>query len=340
MIAKHFMLTAPAFMLLSLNLAFSDRQVKSSHRRVPSPPAPSIKARGEWRDVSERALTRLRVLRDGWNDVNRQYISPNFEAASKLDPREYEVQYLEAKSAVTAAVEALPKGELRDALRQAMELFDDLEKIRGVFEKTSPLTTSVRVADVYPYLNKYSVPYESGVVRASYGLVLHKDFVMSFLLPLRYERVNRVEVLMGGEPQPVPPPPTYEQMYRVPARKPAPAPAAVNVEELKEVARRALEARLRGNKDQMDVMLAGDFVRYDVGGRQWDKGQYLKAMSPDPTVRGLALVRADLSFRGEAPVLSTTVRYESFLGEFKRYENTFTFARQGGKWLIATWRAY
>lgn len=335
-----YVLTALAFFLISLNLSASGQRVTSSKRRASLPPQPSVKMRPEWRDSSERALARLRVLRDGWNDVNPQFIKKDFVAARRLNPQEYEVQYLEAKAAVDEAFQVLPKGDLRAAIEQSMDLFDDLEVITKIFNKTSPFTTNVRAADVFPYLKKYGVPYESGVSSTISGLTLHQDFMMSYILPIRYARVNRVEVLLGGAVKPVPPPPTYEQMFRVPERKETTAPATVEIEELKEVAGLALTARLHGDRDSMGGLLDDKFVYSGTGGRRWDKVQYLRHMSADPTVKGFTIERAELGFRSGAPTLSTTIRYESFKGEAKSYENTFIFAMRNGKWLIAGWRPF
>lgn len=285
-------------------------------------------------------MARLRVLRDGWNDVNRQFIKKDFVAARRLNPQEYEIQYLEAKTAIDEALQVLPKGDLRTALEQSMDLFNDLEAITKIFDRTSPFTTNVRAADVFPYLKKYGVPYESGLSRNTSGLTLHQDFVMSYILPVRYTRVNRVEVLLGGAVKPIPPPPSYEQMFRVPERKEALTPASVKIEELKEVAGLAIAARLHGDRDSMGALLDEEFIYSGMEGRRWDKGQYLKRMSADPTVRGFTIERTDLGFRSGAPALSTTIRYESLKGEAKSYENTFTFALREGKWLIAGWRPF
>lgn len=292
------------------------------------------------RQAAMQALARLQALRDGWNDVNRAYILRNFEMGQKLNPSDYKLQYLEARLAVAEASDKLPKTELRTAISQAMELFDDLEDLEKIFEKKSPLTTSVYVSDIFYYLKKYHVPYEDGMEQGVLGFQLHKDFVLSYILPQRYALVNRVEVLLGGRPTPVPPPPTYEQMFRVPKQKPPLDRASVKAEELKEVARRALEARLRGDRAAMGVLLEDDFVFSGLEGRRWDKEQYLRHMSPDPTVKGFTIERAELGFRGDVPALSTTVRYESFMGGVKRYENTFTFDRRDGKWLISGWRPF
>lgn len=336
---RLFVLTALAFILISLSLSASGQQVTSSKRRASPPSKPSVKIRPEWRDASERALARLRVLRDGWNDVNRQFIKKDFVAARRLNPQEYEIQHLEAQTAVDEALRVLPKGDLQTALEQAIDIFDDLEAITEVFNKKSPLTIDVRVADVFPYLKKYSVPYEGGVSRAGSGLTLHQDFVMSYILPIRYSRVNRVEVLLGGSVQPLPPPPTYEQMFRVPRQRLPLDRASVKADELKEVAHQAMEARLRGDRTLMGALLVDQFYFYGPEGRQLDKQMYLQRMSADPTVKTFEIERAELSFSNDTPVLKTVVRYESFLGQSKSFNNTFHFVNRGGRWLIARWLA-
>jgi hypothetical protein len=272
--------------------------------------------------------------------VNRQFIKQDFVAAQRIVGREYEVQYLEAKAAVGEALQVLPMGELRTAIEQAMDIFDDLEEITNIFRKTSPFTTNVRVVDIFPYLKKYNVPYESGMTQALSGFTLHQDFVMSYILPLRYARVNRVEALLGGKAKPIPPPPTYEQMFHVPAMKPTIDRSSVSVDALKTIVRQAIEAKVRGNQSLMRDLLDDQFMFYALQGRQWDRGRFLRSISPDPMVRGFEIERAELSFRQEAPILTTVVRYESLRGEFKSFNNTFTFVSRNGKWLIARWRAF
>jgi hypothetical protein len=289
------------------------------------------------RQAAEQALARLQVLRDGWNDVNRQFINQNYVAARKLNSQEYEVQYLEAKTSVGKALQVLPRGELRTAIEQAMDIFDDLEAITEIFRKKSPLTTNVRVTEVFSYLKKYNVPYESGVTRENYGLMLHKDFVMSYILPLRYARVNHVEVLLGGKMQPMPPPPTYEQMFRVP---PAPIRPNITAEELKEIVRQAIEARLHGDRSQMSALLDSRFTFYGLRGVELNEEEYLRSLAYDPSVKRFDLEQADLIFRQDVPILSTRVKYESPTSEFRSFKNTFTFVKRDGKWLISTWKAF
>ncbi|PYS46380.1 MAG: hypothetical protein DMF68_19370, partial [Acidobacteria bacterium] len=199
---------------------------------------------------------------------------------------------------------------------------------------------NVRVTDIFPYLKKYNVPYESGVIRESYGLILHQDFVMSYILPLRYARVNRVEVLLGGKAKPIPPPPTYEQMFHVPAMKPPIDRSSISVDSLKGIVRQAIEARVRGKQTLLRDLLDDQFMFYALQGRQWDRDRFLRSVSPDPMVKGFEIEQAELSFRQEAPVLTIVVKYESLRGEFKSFNNTFTFVNRNGKWLIARWRAF
>jgi hypothetical protein len=309
-------------------------------RRSKSPLTTARVINPEERQAAEQALKRLRVLRDGWNDVNRQFIKQGFISARKLDSRVYEVQYLEAKAAVSDTLQVLPKGDLRMAIAQAMDVFDDLEAITKIFRKNSPLTTDVRVTDIFPYLKKYNVPYESGVTRVSYGLILHQDFVMSYILPLRYARVNQIEVLLGGKAKTIPPPPRYEQMFRVPAPKPTIDRSSISMDALKGIIRQAIEARVWGNQALMRGLLDDQFMFYALQERQWDKERFLRTISPNPMVKSFEIEQAELSFRQEAPVLTTVIRYESLRGEFKSFNNTFTFVNRNGKWLIAKWRAF
>lgn len=336
---RHFIFAVFAFMLLSLSpSSLYGRQTQHSQR--PSPRAPLVKVPRERRDAAERALVHLRVLRNGWKDVNRQYIRPNFTAGTKLDPRAYEVQYLEAKTEVDEVLRMLPAGELRTAIGRAMELFDDLEGVTSIFTKKSPLNTSVRVADIFLYLKKYDVPYETSVARASGGLIIHQDFVMSYILPLRHTRINQIEVLLGGTTTPPPPPPTFEQMFGVPEKKGTDADTVVDADEFKDMIHRAITARLRGDRTQMAILLDDSFVGTGRGSRRWDKVQYLRAMSVDPTVKGFTIKLGELRARNGTPMLSISVNYESLTGELKSYENTFTFVRRGGTWLISAWRFF
>jgi hypothetical protein len=288
------------------------------------------------RQAAEQALARLRALRSGWHDVNRQFIDSHFVRAQKYDGRAYAIQYLEAKDAVGNALQILPRSELRAAIQHAMDIFEDLELITEIFRKSSPITTNVRVTAVFPYLKKYNVPYEKGVTTGDYALMLHQDFVLSYILPLRFALVNRVEALLGGKVEALPPLPTYEQMFGVPKQ---PAIPKVTAEELKEIARQAIDARLQGNRERMQLLLDVNFLAYGREGVVWDKEFYLRKMAPDGTVKGFEIVQSELRVWNYRPSLSVEVRYESLLGKFKTAKYAFTFADGNGKWLIASWRS-
>jgi hypothetical protein len=307
------------------------------------PPKPTTEHGGvnaAKQQLAVQALARLQVLRDGWNDVNRAYIVRNLELGRKLNPSAYQLQYLEARAAVAEALDELPNGELRTAISQAMELFDDLEELGKIFEKKSPLTTLVYISDVFPYLKKYHVPYEEAAGQGSSGFNLHKDFILSYILPQRYTFLNRVERLLGGKPTPAPPPPTYEQMHGVPKQKPALDRASVKADVLTETARQALEARLRGDRARLGALLDDQFKFYGREGLLLDKQMYLQEMADDPTVRGFKIEQAELSFWNDEPVLATIIKYESLGGQFKTFKNKFHFVNKDGRWLIITWTAY
>ena len=89
----------------------------------------------------------------------------------------------------------------------------------------------------------------------------------------------------------------------------------------------------------MGALLDGQFYFYGPEGRRLDKQMYLQRMSADQTVKTFKIERAELSFSNDTPVLKTVVRYESFLGQSKRFNNTFHFVNRGGRWLIAAWLA-
>ena len=110
------------FLALGFTLATieAQRQSNVSSSRILS---------SEQRAASEKALSQLRALRDGWNDVNRLFIEAHFTAGNKYHPNDYAVEYLETKDAVNHALLILPKSELRTAIADAMDIFDDLEAI-------------------------------------------------------------------------------------------------------------------------------------------------------------------------------------------------------------------
>ena len=90
----------------------------------------------------------------------------------------------------------------------------------------------------------------------------------------------------------------------------------------------------------MRDLLDDQFMFYALQRRQWDRDRFLRSVSPDPMVKSFEIEQAELSFRQEAPVLTTVIRYESLSGEFKSFNNTFTFVNRNGKWLIIRWRAF
>jgi hypothetical protein len=244
---------------------------------------------------------------------------------------------MEAREDVARARAALPGGELSTALAQAMVVFDDLEELWWIFDKRSPITTLIGVADIFPYLKKYKVPYEEGMEPGATGYRLHKDFVLSYVLPRRYALVNRVEVLLGGEAKPVPPPPTYEQMYRVPKPTPPLDRSRVNLDELKGIVRQALEARRRGDRAAMGALLDDQFQFNGREGRLWGKGTYLGNMESDPTVKSFKIERVELKFSEDEPMLAVVVKYELYPGVSRGFKNTFHFVDRGGRWLIRAW---
>jgi hypothetical protein len=152
---------------------------------------------------------------------------------------------------------------------------------------------------------------------------------------LRYTLVNRVEVLLGGKFEPVPSPPTYEQMFGLPREPTIPK---VTAEELKEVASQAIDARLHGNRERMEPLLDANFLAYGPAGAIWDKDLYLKKMAPDGTVKGFEIDQMELKLWNYRPSLSVAVKYESRFGRFKTARYTLTFVGRNGKWLIASWR--
>lgn len=166
--------------------------------------------------------------------------------------------------------------------------------------------------------------------------MLHQDLVLSYILPLRYGLVNRVEVLLGGKAEPVPPPPTYEQMFGTPREPTIPK---VTAEELREIVIQAVDARLHGNRERMEPLLDINFLAYGREGALWDKELYLKRMAPDRTVKGFEIVQSELRVWNYRPSLSVEVRYESLLGKFKTSKYALNFVERNGKWLIASWRS-
>lgn len=336
---EHPSLLAAVCLLLSAGVTVAAQDTGTRARRgAPSASPKSIGTEG--REAAARALMRLRALRDGWNDVNRAFISRDRELGRKINAATYELQYMEAREDVARARAVLPGSELSTALAQAMGVFDDLEELWRIFDKRSPVTTLVGVADVFPYLKKYRVPYEEGMEPGATGYRLHKDFVLSYVLPRRYALVNRVEVLLGGESKPVPPPPTYEQMYRVPNPVPPLDRSRVKLDELKGIARRALEARRRGDRAAMSALLDDRFQFNGRGGRLWDKGTYLGKMEIDPTVKSFEIERAELRFSEDEPILAVLVNYELYLGGSRGFKNTFHFVDRGGRWLIRAWMSH
>lgn len=273
--------------------------------------------------------------------MNRYYIQRNFVMARKKNPDDYEVQYLEAKTFVNEVSQTLPNGELRTAIIQAMGIFNDLEAIEYIFDLgnggLNTLSTMVDVTEIYPYLKKYDVPYRSGRNGERLAHRLHKDYVMSYILPIRYTRVNRIEVLLGGKAEPVPPPPSYNQMMRI-STPPEIVRPNVNVEELKNIVGQAIKARVFNERERMRDLLADDFVYGFYQGRK-SKTFFLNGMTGDQSVRGFEITYAELSFKGAVPALATKVRYQSLVGEkFKSYNYVFTFVKQRDKWLIQTWK--
>lgn len=334
---------------LSAVSVFAQRRSKTRAQT----PAPKRSLSERERALAQNALSKLRILRDGWRDVDPELVWRNAVMGGKTD-REYELHLLEAKDAVNEALMGLPDGALKEAIRSAMDVFLDLEEIYRIFNKgLASITTVTKVTDIYPYVKKYSVPYQ--------GNDIHKDKVYMVLLPIRRERINRIISMLGGTPEAAP---VDEKMVELKfwnsiANSTNPAdfeaylakyPNGRNVgrakalttegrrihQELADIARQVIEAGRRGDKATLDAWLADDYV----GRRDWHtytKARTLFETKVDMSVRSYEIEKTDLGFKGENALLTATVKYESYDSRTARYANQFTFTRRQGQWKIIAW---
>ena len=317
------------------------------------PPAPGRALSEKDVALARNAVAKLRVLRDGWRDVDPELIWRNNVMGAKTD-RDYELHLLEAKDAVGEALRALPEGPLKEAIGSAMDVFLDLEEIHRVFNKgLAGITTSAKVSDIYPYVKKYSIPYQ--------GNDIHKDRVYSVILPIRRERVNRIITLLGGTPEPVPVderlvelkfwnsiakganPEDFESyLAKYPnGRFAAEARARTRegqriLKELTPVISQLIQARWYGKKELLDSLLDGDY-RGNRGNQ--NKDQDLAEAKPDTRVRSYEIEDLRLGFEGEKPVVTFTVKYVSFDSRVARFVNTCTFVTRQGRWRVLDWEA-
>ena len=317
------------------------------------PPAPGRALSEGDVALARNALAKLRVLRDGWRDVDPELIWRNNVMGAKTD-RDYELHLLEAKDAVGEALRALPEGALKEAIGSAMDVFLDLEEIHKVFNKgLAGITTSAKVSDIYPYVKKYSIPYQ--------GNDIHKDRVYAVVLPIRRERVNRIITLLGGAPDPTPVderlvelkfwnsiakgtnPEDFESyLAKYPnGRFAAEARARTRegeriLKELTAVINQLVQARRHGKKELLDALLDDDY-RGNRGAQT--KAQALAEARPDTSVRSYEIEDVRLGFEGEKPVVTFTVKYVSFDSRVARFVNTCTFVTRQGRWRVLKWEA-
>src|SRR2546421_3345936 len=152
---------SPILVLLALlffSCAPSVAQTRPQPRAGTRPPAPGRTLSQRDAALAQNALAKLRVLRDGWRDVDPELIWRNNVMGGKID-RDYELHLLEAKDAVGEALSALPDGPLKEAIRSAMDMFLDLEEIHRIFNKgLAGITTSAKVSDIYPYVKSIRSP--------------------------------------------------------------------------------------------------------------------------------------------------------------------------------------
>jgi hypothetical protein len=140
-------------------------------------------------------LETLRRLRDGWKEVAPELLLEGWDSIGdpKKNRYEYERGLREARGDVNLALKQMPASELKDAIRQAMTLYLDLEDIYEILERERAFDSLVRSSAISNYLRKYSVPAALETVR--------HDMVFAVLLPLGRERINQIIKLLGGQPE-------------------------------------------------------------------------------------------------------------------------------------------
>ena len=181
------------------------------------------------------------------------------------------------------------------------------------------------------------------------------------ILPSRRERVNRVIALLGGTPEPAPVderlaelkswnsiakstnPEDFESyLAKYPnGRFAAEARARTRegqqiLKELTAVIDQLIKARWYGKKEMLDQLLDDDY-RGNRGIQT--KAQALAEAKPDASVRSYEIEDVRLGFEGEKPVVTFTVRYESFDSRTARFVNACTFVMRQGQWRVIKWDA-
>jgi hypothetical protein len=216
-----------------------------------------------------------------------------------------------------------------------------------------------RVSDIYPYVKKYSLPYQANQIRT--------DTVFAILLPLGRERVNRLISMLGGKPEPAPVNAFQVELklYRRALKSGKPedyeaylakypngefehkARAKTNEgervkRELAEVADRIIGAFRKGDTATLNMLLDDEYSEkskeypYKVS----NKSETLANIRVDATAKSHRLEEIELVYlRGET-VLYCLAVYERSDQNASSYRNAFTFIKRQDQWKVISWSRY
>jgi S1-C subfamily serine protease len=308
--------------------------------------------------IAGKAVESLRRLRDGWSNTDLELVLDGGVLGGdwKKDRQNYELYLLEAQDAVKSALQTMRDNIFKGALSSAMDVYLDLEVI---YKKFRSFDSYARVSDIYPYVKKYSLPYQTNQIRAG--------AVYATLLPLGRERINRLISMLGGKPESAPvnesdlelkfwrrvvrsnKPEDYEAyLAKYPDGKFEHKARAKTNEgerikrELAEVADRIIGAFRKGDTATLNMLLDDEYSEksneypYKVS----NKTQTLANIRVDATTKSHRLEEIELAYMRGETVLYCLAVYEMSDQNASRYRNAFTFIKRQDQWKVISWSRY
>jgi hypothetical protein len=340
-----------------------DSQIKNRPQRVKQPPATNSVENGIRISVAEaeaarEALVRLRVLRDSWNDPPPLYTEEDYRFSGDptymKDPENYPLYLKEAQDAVEHALTIIKAPPLRQEIKAAIAVFNDLTAIYSLFiSKKYRFSRTVEVSDIYSFVKAYHIPYQTNSIT--------KNEVYRVMVPERRVHLDRLAHWIPGHIPPDSNPSLSPSqslaaadekdwltaskagafgwyLARYPQGRHAKEAALKVTErskleaELKSAVRETFEALIRGDKQVMEQLLAAYFPH---------RSQFIAAMAPHTEVVSFEIETIEVQpvpMMKDQYLVTTSILYKGY-ERVRRFENRLTFVKVDGRWRIISWES-
>lgn len=169
---------------------------KSGHANSSATMSRTSRTRAE-SEAALEVLARLRAFRDCWSDAYSIIASDDPQTENdSLYLRcgdQYSLRWAELQDAAEHSMRSINDRALRREISAAMETFNALDSLRGLFNsKAYFMTRDVPVSDIFPIVRKYQIPYIENRIS--------KIIIYQTMMPLRRTHIDELARLVSNAP--------------------------------------------------------------------------------------------------------------------------------------------